>query len=120
GDRLTLRLKRPAPSIVSLLAAPYFCAVPPNTPITPKGVDNLPTAGPYYVAAHVPGRSLVLRRNPNYTGPRPSRLAEIRYRPGVTPKRAAAAVEAGRADYLALNPPSDPGVSEATEVRLEE
>ena len=119
GRTLTLRLKRPAPSITSLLAAPYFCAVPPNTPITPKGVDALPTAGPYYVAAHVPGRSLILRRNPNYNGPRPSRLAEIRYVTGVPPKRAVAAVEAGRADHMVLNPPDDPGVSAATARRLE-
>jgi len=120
GKTLTLRLKRPAPSLPSLLAAPYFCAVPPNTPITPKGVDALPTAGPYYVAAHVPGRSLVLRRNPNYSGPRPARLAEIRYRSGVSPKRAIAAVAAGRADYVVLNAPTDPGLSAAAARRLED
>jgi peptide/nickel transport system substrate-binding protein len=120
GNRLRLSLKRPAPSIVSLLAAPYFCAVPPDTPITPKGVDNLPTAGPYYVAAHVPGRSLVLRRNPNYSGPRPHRLAEIRYRAGVSPQRAVAAVEAGRADYMEVNPPGSPALPAATGPRLEQ
>ena len=119
GNRLTVRLKRPTPSLPSLVAAPYFCAVPPNTPITPKGVDAVPTAGPYYVAAHVPGRSLVLRRNPNYAGPRPSRLAEIRYTAGIPPKRAVAAVEAGRADYMTLNSPGDPPVSAATVLRLE-
>jgi YVTN family beta-propeller protein len=120
GNTLTLRLKRPAPSLPSLLAAPYFCAVPPNTPITSRGVDALPTAGPYYVAAHVPGRSLVLRRNPNYAGPRPRRLAEIRYRTGVPPKRAVTAVEAGRADYVELGSPGDPPVPAATVRRLEQ
>jgi YVTN family beta-propeller protein len=119
GNRLTLRLTRPLPSLTSLLAAPYFCAVPPDTPITPKGVDAIPMAGPYYVASHVPGHSLVLRRNPNYSGPRPHRLAEIRYSMEVPPKRAVAAVEAGRADYVMLNPPDAPGVSAATERRLE-
>ena len=83
-------------------------------------MDAVPTAGPYYVAAHVPGRSLVLRRNPNYSGPRPSRLAEIRYRTGVPPKRAVAAVEAGRADYMEINSPSDPAVAAATAARLEQ
>ena len=53
----------------------------------------------------------MLRRNPNYSGPRPSRLAEIRIRTGVRPERAVAAVEAGRADYAVLNPPGDPRVS---------
>jgi YVTN family beta-propeller protein len=118
GNTLRLTLHEPAPSIVSLLAAPYFCAVPPDTPIRPEGVDTLPAAGPYYVASHVPGRGLVLRRNPNYAGPRPSRLAEIRIRTGVSPERAVAAVEAGRADYAVLNPPGEPGVSPATERRL--
>jgi YVTN family beta-propeller protein len=117
GNALRLRMKTPAPNITSRLAAPYFCAVPPDTPVRPEGVDAVPTAGPYYVASHVPGRSLVLRRNPNYGGPRPSRLAEIRYSV-VPPKRAVAAVEAGRADYLELHPPGDPGVSVATTRRL--
>jgi YVTN family beta-propeller protein len=118
GNTLRLTLRQPAPSIVSLIAAPYFCAVPRNTPIRPEGVDTLPAAGPYYVASHVPGRGLVLRRNPNYSGPRPSRLAEIRIRTGVSPERAVAAVEAGRADYAVLNPPGEPAVSATTERRL--
>jgi YVTN family beta-propeller protein len=105
GDRLVIRLERPAPDLTARLAARYFCAVPPNTPITPKGVDAVPSAGPYYVASHIPERSLVLRRNPNYHGPRPHRLAEIRYTIGVRAERAVAAVEAGRADYAVLNPP---------------
>jgi peptide/nickel transport system substrate-binding protein len=104
GDRLVIRLERPSPDLTARLAARYFCAVPPNTPITPKGVDAVPSAGPYYVASHIPERSLVLRRNPNYHGPRPHRLAEIRYTIGVRAERAVAAVEAGRADYVALNP----------------
>jgi YVTN family beta-propeller protein len=104
GNRLVIRLVRPSPDLIPRLAARYFCAVPPSTPITPKGVDAVPSAGPYYVASHIPKRSLVLRRNPNYDGPRPHRLAEIRYTIGVGPDRAVAAVEAGRADYVVLHP----------------
>ncbi len=118
GNRLVLRLRSPLPNLPSRLAAPYFCAIPPDTPVTAEGIDELPSAGPYYVASHVPDRSIVLRRNPNYSGPRPSRLAEIRYRIEPSPKRAVAAIEAGRADYLELRPPGDPGVSPATEQRL--
>ncbi len=104
GSRLVIRLERPVPDLTAQLAARYFCAVPPNTPITPKGVDAVPSAGPYYVASHIPERSLVLRLNPNYRGPRPHRLAEIRYTIGVRADRAVPAVEAGRADYVLLNP----------------
>jgi YVTN family beta-propeller protein len=104
GNRLVIDLTRPAPDLPARLAAPYFCAVPPSSPISPKGVDRLPSAGPYYVTSHVPGRSLVLRRNPNYRGARPQGLAEIRYEIGTTPERGVAKVEAGRADYVVLNP----------------
>lgn len=104
GDRLVIRLEQPTPDLTARLATLAFCAVPPNTPITAKGVDAVPSAGPYYVASHVPERSLVLRRNPNYQGTRPHRLAEIRYTIGVRADRAVAAVEAGRADYVQLNP----------------
>ena len=118
GDRLLIRLKAPAPDLPARLAAPYFCALPANTPIDPDGVDAVPTAGPYYVAAHVPGRSLVLRRNPGYHGPRPRRLAEIRYSIGVSATRGVAAVEAGRADYVEPGPQEFASVPDAGERRL--
>ena len=50
---------------------PFFCAIPSNLPINPQGVHALPGAGPYYVASRTPNRQLVLKRNPNYKGPRP-------------------------------------------------
>jgi YVTN family beta-propeller protein len=106
GNTLVVRLEQAAPDLPSRLSANYFCAVPPSTPMTPKGVDGVPTAGPYYVASHVPDRSLVLRRNPGYRGPRGVRLAEIRYQIGVKPDRAVAAVEAGRADFVQLEAPT--------------
>jgi YVTN family beta-propeller protein len=106
GNTLVMRLGRPVPDLTARLAVPYFCAVPPNTPIKRTGIDAVPSAGPYYVASHVPGRSLVLRRNPNYSGPRPHRLAEISFTYGVREERAVAAVRAGRADYVELNGPS--------------
>ncbi len=55
------------------------------------------------MASHAPERSLVLRRNPNYEGPRPHELAEIRYDIGWSAERAIAEIEAGRADYLELD-----------------
>ena len=119
GNRLTIRLERPVPDLTARLATPFYCAVPPNTPIKRGGVDAVPSAGPYYVASHVPDRSLVLRRNPNYHGPLPQRLDEIRYTFGVREERAVAAVEAGRADYVELNPQSfTPGVSRRQRERL--
>jgi YVTN family beta-propeller protein len=106
GQKLVVRLERPAPDLPARLSANYFCAVPPGTPVTHEGVDAVPTAGPYYVASHVPNRSLILRRNPGYRGPRRAALKELRFQIGVTAKRGVAAVEAGRADVVPLAAPS--------------
>ena len=100
GNRLVVELTEPAPSLPARLATPYFCAVPPGTPIDPEGVDAVPSAGPYYVASHEPDKSLVLRRNPGYAGYRAQRLREIRYTIGVSPERAVRMVESGTVDYV--------------------
>ena len=96
---LTIRLARRDPALPALMAMPYLCAVPPDTPISAKGIEGIPSAGPYYIASHAPDRELVLRRNPYYDGSRPRRPTEIDYRFGLTPDRAAALVQSGRADY---------------------
>jgi YVTN family beta-propeller protein len=99
GNRLTIRLRTPAPDLPSRLAQPFFCAVPADTPIDPKGVRVIPSAGPYEVASYTPGQGIVLIRNPNYHGNRPHRLARIEVKIGVAPDRAVTQVEAGLADY---------------------
>ena len=104
GDDLVIELTRPAPDLPARLAATWFCAVPPETPISSQGIDELPSAGPYYVASHVPERSLVLRQNPNYGGSRERVLEEIRYEIGISSERAIEEVEAGRADYVVADP----------------
>jgi class 3 adenylate cyclase/ABC-type oligopeptide transport system substrate-binding subunit len=104
GDTLTIRLKAPSTTLPARLASPNFCAVPPTTPISAKGIDQIPMAGPYYLASYVPKRRLVLRRNPNYGGTRPARLREIDIDLDVAPARAVAAVQAGRADYASAVP----------------
>src|SRR4051812_20308193 len=96
---LTIHLERPDSALPALMAMPYLCAVPPDTPIRAKGIDRIPSAGPYYIASHAPDRELVLLRNPYYHGPRPRRPTELDYRFGFTPDRAAALVESGKADY---------------------
>lgn len=99
GDTLTITLDRPAGDFLARLAMPFSCAVPLDTPIRPEGVRAIPSAGPYYIAEHVPDKRIVLKRNPNYHGPRPRRPREIRFKIGVPPAQAVADVEAGRADY---------------------
>jgi ABC-type oligopeptide transport system substrate-binding subunit len=66
----------------------------------------------------VPGRSLVLRRNPNYGGQRPQGLSEIRYSIGTSLERGVQEVEAGRADYVDLHEPLARDVALKTQRRL--
>jgi peptide/nickel transport system substrate-binding protein len=107
-NTLTIRLVAPAPDLVTRLAMPFFCAVPPGTPIDPKGVRVVPSAGPYYVASYTPGQGVVLRRNPNYTGTRPHHFDRIELTVNVSRKKTTAEIEAGRVDYAQDGPdPAD-------------
>jgi YVTN family beta-propeller protein len=99
GNKLIVRLTRPSPDLPARLSTPWFCAVPPDTPITARGVALTPSAGPYYVSDYVPGKTLTLRRNPNYYGPRPRRVGEIDYEIGAGPANAVDKVTSGNADY---------------------
>jgi peptide/nickel transport system substrate-binding protein len=104
GDRLTIRVMHPAPDLPKRLATSPFCAVPSNMPLRPiRG--RFPSAGPYYIAAATPGRSLVLLRNPNYHGDRPRRPQRIDVVIG--PQHPVEAVEASRLDYAIDGVPAD-------------
>ena len=46
GNRLTIKLIYPSPSLPARLAAPFFSAVPPATPVDPSGIEGIPSAGP--------------------------------------------------------------------------
>ncbi len=103
GDRLTIRLRRPVRDLDRRLAAPYFCAVPKETPVITQGLQGpLPSAGPYYIAGVKGGAWLVLRRNPHY--PRPNRVGfdAFVYTLGVDGRRALSMIRHGRADYAAV------------------
>ena len=104
GNRLTIRMTHRAPDLPTRLAgSSAFCAVPSNMPLRPVS-GRFPSAGPYYIAAETPGRSLVLLRNPNYHGNRPRRPRRIDVVIG--PRHPVADVEASRIDY-AIHVPAD-------------
>jgi len=73
--------------------------VPSDTPIDARGVQLIPSAGPYRVASYAPGQGVILTRNPNYQGSRPHRLDRIELTIGIPAQRAIAQIEAGTADY---------------------
>ncbi len=57
SDTLTIRLLAPAPDFLARLSELVFCAVPSNTPIDPRSVRTIPSAGPYYVSSYTPGQA---------------------------------------------------------------
>jgi peptide/nickel transport system substrate-binding protein len=79
GDKLAITLTEKDAGFLSKVATPFACAIPKATPVDPKGVQSIAGAGPYYIASWVQHRSLLLKRNPFYHGPRPHYLSAIDY-----------------------------------------
>jgi ABC-type transport system substrate-binding protein/streptogramin lyase len=114
GNTLTITLVRRAPDFPERIALSYFCPVPVGTPIVANGLqDPIPSAGPYYLSGNLGGVVAVLRRNPNYHGSRPRRLAAVVYREQPQTGQAIAEIEAGKADYVAE---PDPALAPGTAV----
>ena len=64
-----------------------------------RGVNHVPSAGPYYVASYTPGQGAVLKRNPNYHGSRPHALDEIDYSVGIGAAQIVKEIDDGTADF---------------------
>jgi peptide/nickel transport system substrate-binding protein len=109
GNTLTITLSQPDGSFLANLAGGAACAVPPGTPAVPGGLNDIPSAGPYYIASYSPRQQLVLRRNPNYRGDRPHRLDQMIVTIGIHSARALDEIEAGKADYAVDGLPSGAG-----------
>ena len=97
--RLQIRLTRPVGDLSARLSLPFFCPVPPNTPIDPKGVDNPAGSGPYYVAEHVVNQRVILKRNPFYGGQRPANVDEVVWTVGESRESCLLAIEEDRIDH---------------------
>ena len=109
GDTLTITLSQPDGSFLANLAGGAACAVPIGTPAVPGGLNDIPSAGPYYVESYSPRQQLVLRRNPNYRGDRPHHLDQMVFTIGTDSARALAEIKAGTADYAVDGLPRDAG-----------
>jgi peptide/nickel transport system substrate-binding protein len=109
GLRLTIRLTAPQADFPSRIATQGICAVPPDTPIDPNGIEGIPQAGPYYVATHIPNQTLILKLNPGYSGTRPRTVSGIDVTIGVAGNRATQQVLSGEADYTDVVPPNAVG-----------
>ena len=101
GDKLTIKLKDVAPDFLSRVAMPFFCGIPKNMPLNPKGEKTWASAGPYSITKYIPSRTIELTRNPNYTGERAHNVDKIVYSVGVDPKQGLLQIQKGQADWPA-------------------
>jgi peptide/nickel transport system substrate-binding protein len=100
GNQITFKLTQPDPGFLAKIAMPFFCATPTNTPIDPKGVHTVPSAGPYYIASYTPNQTIVVKKNPNYHGSRPAYASEFDYSQlRINPNNATLEVKNGTLDY---------------------
>jgi class 3 adenylate cyclase/ABC-type oligopeptide transport system substrate-binding subunit/streptogramin lyase len=101
GSTLVIETDAAVPDLVDRLAMPFFSAVPIGTPLSNLDLQAhpIPSAGPYYISYQNTGWQTVLRRNPNYHGPRPHNLNAVVYEVGIDTGPAANRVKAGTLDY---------------------
>lgn len=101
--RIEFRLARPDPAFLRVLALPFAFALPRGTPPTDQGAAGLASAGPYRIAAFIPGRRIDIRRNPGYAagaaGGAAGGPSRIEVRIGVAAPDAARLLGEGRIDY---------------------
>ena len=106
---ITFRLSKPDPDFLYKLALPFGSVVPAGSPPVGTGARPLPATGPYRIQRHVPGREVVLARNPHFrpwsAAAQPAGFPDsITLRLGLDPARQAEAISAGRADVMLSSP----------------
>ena len=104
GNKLVIQLTRPDGRLLSILAMPFFQAIPLTLSSQAKvtvvdAAHPLRSAGPYYVSERTPNQSIELRRNPYYRGARPRRLGRLEIAIARSLDAAYQDVRSGRADY---------------------
>ena len=73
GQQAHDQAPEPFPALANVMAMNWFAATDPATPYSEEDFSGTwVTAGPYSISSHDIGRSVVLERNPNYTGKRPA------------------------------------------------
>lgn len=105
GNTLVIQLNSPAPDLLARLAMPFFSAIPLDLPIDATGVDTPASAGPYYIASRTLNKQIIIKRNPNYKGPRPHNFDQIVYTIGNSLEAIRLNVESGKSDYAAAGIP---------------
>lgn len=112
GNKLTVRLVKADATFLAKITMPFFQALPTNISLTSAivnvgGATGLPSGGPYYVSSREPDRSLFVKQNKFYKGPRPHNLAALQFKIGIALDPGFREVESGAADYAPAIPPAE-------------
>src|SRR5262245_18864285 len=101
GNKLTVKLTKPSPDFIARTTMPFVQAIDPTLAgqIDANGINQYASCGPYYFASRTPGRSITLKRNPNYKGGRSSNAETIQVNIGNSVEVAFQNVEKGTTDY---------------------
>ena len=83
GNRLRIRLKKRARTCSRGWRCPLHARETRHADLFGWRSHSFVGSGPYYIAERVPKRSIVLRRNRFYRGPRPHKVNEIVYEVGL-------------------------------------
>jgi ABC-type oligopeptide transport system substrate-binding subunit len=111
GNRLIVKLTKADPTFLAKVTMPFFQATSTKLArgkevVNVNDRNDLPTAGPYYVATRDPNRTIILKRNPFYRGPRPHNASVVTFKIGINLEAAYREVLAGDADYSLGLPPT--------------
>jgi tRNA A-37 threonylcarbamoyl transferase component Bud32 len=100
-NSLAITLVKPAGDFLTRLSQFAFCPVPLSVPIHVPGISAppVPSAGPYYISS-IQGDRTVVKRNPNYSGPRPRRAERIVYTNDIPTPTAVGLADRGDVDVL--------------------
>ena len=103
GRRISFRLTKPQPDFGSVAGG--LCVLPAGLRLDPEGVRApVPSAGPYRLASYVPGRRIVVVRNPFYGGSRPHHVDRFEVTIVQDQTGLVDAVERGTYDYAWVSP----------------
>jgi ABC-type oligopeptide transport system substrate-binding subunit len=105
GNHLVISLTKASPDFLARVAMPFFCAIPTNLAHDPNGVLTPASAGPYYISARTPNKSILLKTNPYYKGKRPHNAAQISYTVGNSLDAIYLRTQQGATDYAAAGIP---------------
>ena len=101
GNKLVVQLTKASPDFLARTTMPFLQAIDTNLArqIDANGINDYASCGPYYFANRTPGRSITLKRNPNYSGGRAANADTIQVNIGNDVAVEFQNVEKGTSDY---------------------